>query len=281
MYPIQSARFIGPDVKMFQVEAPFIARKHQAGQFVILRVHELGERIPITIANSDPEVGLITIIVQGVGRTTKALNMLEAGDSLYDLAGPLGMPTHIENWGVAVIVSGGVGTAEALPIARAMKKAGNQVISIIGARTKDLVMAEALMAEICDEVIVTTDDGSYGARGLVTTALEPMVTGPTPPDMILAVGPLPMMSAVSELTRPHNITTMVSLNAIMVDGTGMCGSCRATVGGETVFVCVDGPEFDGHKVDFKELAQRQKMYHDQEKVSLDRFLHACKALKQN
>jgi len=278
MYEILSAEFIAPDVKLFRIKAPYIARKHKAGQFVILRVHENGERIPITIAEGNPQKGEITIIVQGIGRTTKELNMRVKGDSLQDLVGPLGQPTHIENWGRAVIVSGGVGTAEALPIARAMKQAGNEVISIIGARTKDLVIAEELMGEICDEVIITTDDGSYGIKGLVTTALEPMVTGGEPPDMVLAVGPLPMMSAVADLTRPYGIKTMVSLNTIMIDGTGMCGGCRATVDGETVFVCVDGPEFDAHKVDFKELRQRLSIYKDQERQSLDQFLEQCQAV---
>ncbi len=278
MYPIIAAEYIAPDVKMFQVQVPPIAKKHQAGQFVILRVHEKGERIPLTIAASDPEKGTITLIVQGIGRTTKDLNRLESGDAIQDIVGPLGMPTHIENWGLAVVVSGGVGTAEALPIARAMKAAGNQVVAIIGARTKELVIAEELMREICDEVIITTDDGSYGQKGLVTAALDLLLKGDTPPKMILAIGPLPMMSAVAELTRPFGITTMVSLNTIMIDGTGMCGGCRATVGGKTVFVCVDGPEFDAHQVDFNVLRQRGSMYHDQERQSLDRFLKSCRAL---
>ncbi len=278
MYPIIAAEYIAPDVKMFQVQVPPIAKKHQAGQFVILRVHEKGERIPLTIADSDPEKGTITLIVQGIGRTTKDLNRLESGDAIQDIVGPLGMPTHIENWGLAVVVSGGVGTAEALPIARAMKAAGNQVVAIIGARTKELVIAEELMREICDEVIITTDDGSYGQKGLVTAALDLLLKGDTPPKMILAIGPLPMMSAVAELTRPFGITTMVSLNTIMIDGTGMCGGCRATVGGKTVFVCVDGPEFDAHQVDFNVLRQRGSMYHDQERQSLDRFLKSCRAL---
>lgn len=275
MYSILSAEFIAPDVKLFHIEAPFIARKHQAGQFVILRVHEDGERIPITIADSDSDKGEITIIIQGIGRTTRELVLKEKGDHLQDLVGPLGRPTHIEKWGRVVIVSGGVGTAEALPIARAMKKAGNRVTSIIGARTKDLVIAEELMGAICDEVIITTDDGSYGVKGLVTTALEPMISGGASPQMVLAIGPLPMMSAIAEMTRPHGIKTVVSLNTIMVDGTGMCGSCRATVDGKTVFVCVDGPEFDAHGVDFNELMQRAGIYRDQERLSLERFLEQC------
>jgi ferredoxin--NADP+ reductase len=276
MYPILKADYIAPDVKMFNIHAPYIAKKHQAGQFVILRVHDQGERIPITIADSDPETGEITIIVQGIGRTTKEVNMKEAGDHLEDLVGPLGAPTHIEKWGRAVIVSGGVGTAEILPIARAMKAGGNHVTSIIGARTKELVIAEELIREICDEVIITTDDGSYGMKGLVTTALEPLLKSKEAPGFILAVGPLPMMSAVADMTRPYGIQTMVSLNTIMIDGTGMCGGCRATVDGKTVFVCVEGPEFDAHKVDFKELMQRGNVYRDQEKQSLDQFLERCR-----
>ncbi len=280
MYDIVSAEFIAPDVKMFRIMVPPIAKKHAAGQFVILRVHDNGERIPLTIADSDPKNGHITLIVQGIGRTTKDLNRLEQGDSIPDIVGPLGMPTHIENWGAVTIVSGGVGTAEALPLARAMKAAGNRVVSIIGARTKELVIAEDLMRGICDEVIITTDDGSYGIKGLVTTPLETSLKGDTPPRMVLAIGPIPMMAAISELTRPYGIKTMVSLNTIMIDGTGMCGGCRATVDGETVFVCVDGPEFDGHKVDFEVLKQRGRMYHTQEKQSLDRFLEHCQAVKR-
>jgi NAD(P)H-flavin reductase len=277
MYEIESAEFIAPDVKLFRIQAPLIARKHRAGQFVILRVSDVGERIPITIADSDPQTGLITLIVQGIGKTTKELNLKERSDRLHDLVGPLGKPTHIEKWGHAVIVSGGVGTAEALPIARAMKAAGNRVTSIIGARTRDLVIAEELMKEICDEVIVTTDDGSYGLKGVVTVALEPILAGANPPDLILAVGPLRMMAVIADLTRPLGIKTLVSLNTIMVDGTGMCGGCRATVGGETVFVCVDGPEFDAHQVDFNELLQRGSMYQDKEKLALDQFLEHCRA----
>lgn len=280
MYKIKSAEFIGPDVKMFTIESPPVAKKAQAGQFIILRVHENGERIPLTIANTDPEAGLVTIIVQGIGRTTKELNMKNAGDSITDFLGPLGTATHIENWGTAVIVSGGVGTAEAYPLAKAMKHAGNKVISIIGARTADLVIADDLMDEVCDEVIITTNDGTRGIEGMVTGPLTEMLESNTPPNMILAVGPIPMMEVIAEMTRPLGIKTMVSLNAIMIDGTGMCGGCRATIGGETKFVCVDGPEFDGHLVDFKELAQRQKMYKNQERRSLDQFFEDCKAASE-
>jgi len=272
MYEILHAEFIAPEVKTFRITAPEIAARRKPGQFVILRVYDKGERIPVTIAESDPQEGWIEIIVQGIGKTTKLLNTLEAGDSLADLVGPLGKPTHIENWGVMVVMSGGVGTAEALPIAKAAKEAGNRVISIIGSRTKDLLIAVERMEALVDEVRVSTDDGSYGKKGLVTDVLRDLLDEGVKPGMVMAVGPLPMMAAVAEMTRPLEIPTMVSLNSIMVDGTGMCGACRVTVGGRTVFVCVDGPEFDGHQVNFKELAIRQKMYKPQEAEALRLFL---------
>ena len=275
MYKILKAEFIAPNVKSFVIEAPHIAKKRKAGQFIILRVHDKGERIPITIADSNPEEGWINIIVQGLGKTSVHMNTLEAGDHLQDLVGPLGLPTHIENWGTLVCISGGVGTAEALPIAAAGKEAGNRVISIIGARNKDLLIAEEQMGALVDEVRISTDDGSAGRHGLVTDVLQDLIDEGIKPDMVVAIGPLPMMAAVSNNTKDLDIPTMVSLNAIMVDGTGMCGACRATVGGKTVFVCVDGPEFDGHLVDFKELGMRQKMYKKQEEES-----HKCFLVKQ-
>lgn len=283
---ILQAEFIAPDIKKFVIAAPLIARKAKPGQFVILRVWEKGERIPITIVNGDPENGTVTLIIQGLGKTTRQMNMLNSGDYVHDLVGPLGQATHIENFGLAVCVSGGVGTAEALPIARALKEAGNTVIAIIGAREKALVICEAEMRTICDEVIITTDDGSYGTHGLVTDVLKTVIARNTKPDFVLAVGPLPMMRAVSEMTRPFSIKTMVSLNSIMVDGTGMCGGCRATVDGKTVFVCVDGPEFDGHQVNFDEIARRQKQFANQEKISAEiinkepqKVLHQCRLAK--
>ena len=280
MNKIVNAEFIAPDIKLFRIKAPYIAEKRKPGQFVVLRVHELGERIPITIADADINDGTITIIVQGIGKTTKHLNKLEAGDYIHDLAGPLGKPTHIEKFGRVVCISGGVGTAEALPIAKALKEAGNEVISIIGARTRDLVITEKEMADRTDEVIITTDDGSYGKKGFVTHALQELLDEGKKVDFILAIGPLPMMKAVSEMTRPLKITTMVSLNSIMIDATGMCGGCRATVGGKTVFVCVDGPEFDGHQVDFSVLENRQKIYIDEEKTSLKKFEEECRLGKE-
>ncbi len=268
MHKIIFAKYLAADVKKFIIEAPKIAEKRKAGQFVIIRLKEGGERIPLTIADSDSEKGTITIIVQGIGKTTKELNEMEAGDSIRDVVGPLGKPSHIENFGTAISIGGGVGTAIAFPTAVALKEAGNYTISIIGGRTKDLVILEDEMREKCDEVYVTTDDGSYGEKGFVTNKLQGIIDSGKKIDFVLAIGPIPMMKAVAEVTRPHGIKTVVSLNPIMVDGTGMCGGCRATVDDKTVFVCVDGPEFDAHKVDFKELTNRNKSYEFLEKESL-------------
>jgi ferredoxin--NADP+ reductase len=272
MNKIVEARFIGPDVKLFRIEAPKIAEKRKAGQFIILRIAENGERIPLTIADSDNMTGTITLIVQGIGSTTKELNTLEAGDFVRDLVGPLGKASHIENFGTAVSIGGGVGTAIAFPTAKALKEAGNHVISIIGGRSKDYVILEDEMKAVCDEVYPTTDDGSYGYHGFVTQKLKELIDSGRKIDFVLAIGPIPMMRAVAEVTRPYGIQTVVSLNPVMVDGTGMCGGCRAYVGGKTVFVCVDGPEFDAHQVDFSILTQRNKMYLDMEKESLEKHL---------
>jgi len=276
MNKIIEARFIAPDVKFFKIEAPKIALKRKPGQFIILRVHKDGERIPLTIADSSNEDGTITIIVQGIGKTTKHLNSLEAGDEIVDLVGPLGKPSHIEKFGTAVSIGGGVGTAIAFPTAKALKDAGNHVISIIGGRTKDFVILEDEMRKVCDEVFPTTDDGSYGFHGFVTQKLQQLLDEGRKLDFVLAIGPIPMMKAVADVTRPYGIQTVVSLNPIMVDGTGMCGGCRALVDNKIVFVCVDGPEFDAHKVDFSVLTKRNRMYLSQEKQSLDDFLHHCK-----
>lgn len=271
MNKIIEARFIGPNVKLFKIEAPKIAEKRKAGQFVMLRVHENGERIPLTIADSDPNEGWITIIAQGVGKTTKLLNMLEAGDYIHDLVGPLGKPSHIENFGTAVSIGGGVGTAIAYPIAKALKEAGNYVISIIGGRSKEYVILENEISQFSDEVYPTTDDGSYGFHGFVTDKLRELLESGRKIDFVLAIGPVPMMEAVANLTKPYGIKTIVSLNSIMVDGTGMCGGCRAIVNGETVFVCVDGPEFDAHQVNFKVLKDRNNTYLTEEKQALHDF----------
>ena len=271
MNRIIEARFLAPDIKLFRIEAPLIAEKRKAGQFIILRVHDYGERIPLTIADSDVNDGSITIIVQGIGKTTKHLNTLGEGDYINDLVGPLGKPSHIENFGTAVSIGGGVGTAIAFPTAKALKEAGNHTISIIGGRTKEFVILEDELKQICDEVYPTTDDGSYGFHGFVTQKLQELIDSGRKIDFVLAIGPIPMMRAVANVTKPYGIQTVVSLNPIMVDGTGMCGGCRVIVEGKTQFACVDGPEFDAHTVDFDVLTKRNRMYGFQEKTALDHF----------
>lgn len=272
MYKILSATFIAPNIKRFTIEAPKIAHKRKAGQFVIIRIDDFGERIPLTIADSDSEKGTIDIIVQGIGKTTNELNSLQTGNYLKDVVGPLGKASHIENYGTAVSIGGGVGTAIAYPTAVALKQAGNHTISIIGGRTKEFIILEDEMKKVCDEVFVTTDDGSYGKHGFVTNQLKELINS-RKIDFVLAIGPIPMMKAVADVTREKGIQTVVSLNPIMVDGTGMCGGCRATVDNKTVFVCVDGPEFDAHKVDFKTLMTRNQSYLMEEKVSIEG--HEC------
>jgi len=272
MYKILEARFIAPDIKLFRIEAPRVARKRQAGQFVIVRVHERGERIPLTIADSDSERGEITIVVQGIGKTTKLLNTLEAGQAVLDVVGPLGRPSEVERFGNVVVIGGGVGLAIAYPTAVALKAAGNHVISILGGRSRDLVILEDEIRAASDEVLITTDDGSYGEKGLVTDALSALIAEGRKVDYVLAIGPIPMMRAVAEVTRPHGIRTVVSLNSIMVDGTGMCGGCRVQVSGQSLFACVDGPEFDAHEVDFGVLTQRNAMYKEAEARALKQFL---------
>jgi ferredoxin--NADP+ reductase len=274
MHAITGKRVLAPTITLFIIEAPFIARKRKPGNFVMLRLHSAGERIPLTIADSDPARGTITIIVQAVGKTTKELCALNAGDSILDVVGPLGNPTPIEHHGAVACVGGGVGTAELYPIARALKEAGNAVHTIIGARTRELVILEQEMRGFSDGLYVTTDDGSYARKGFVTDQLRDLLEGPFGIKAVYAIGPLPMMKAVSNLTRPYGVETLVSLNTIMVDGTGMCGGCRVTVGGQMRFACVDGPEFDGHKVDFDELMMRNRTYLDLEKLSDE--LHRCR-----
>jgi len=267
MNKILEKEFITPLVFRMKVEAPEIAKKRKAGQFIILRTCDSGERIPLTIADASADDGWIELVVQVVGKTTKQLSTLEPGQEICDLAGPLGKPTHIEHFGTVVIVGGGIGIAPSHPIAQAMKKAGNQVICILGGRTKDLVIMEEKMRATSDRVIVTTDDGSYGMKGLVTDAIQKLVNEGVKIDLVVAIGPPIMMKFVSLLTKKYNIATLVSLNTIMVDGTGMCGACRVTVGEATKFVCVDGPEFDGHKVDFDEMMKRLRAYESDEKTS--------------
>jgi len=269
-FKIAEARWLAPDVKLLRITAPRIAKKQKPGQFVIIRVHEEGERIPLTIAESDPVAGTVTVIVQGIGKTTKLLNSLEAGQAVADCVGPLGKPSEVEKFGACVVIGGGVGTAIAYPTAKALKKAGNRVIAIIGGRNRQLVILENEIRAFADEVIITTDDGSYGEKGLVIDPLTRLV-GKT--DYVLAIGPIPMMHAVAKVTREHDIKTVVSLNPIMVDGTGMCGGCRVLVAGKNQFACVDGPEFDAHQVDFDILTKRNAMYRDMERRSLER--HQC------
>jgi ferredoxin--NADP+ reductase len=266
MFRILEARFLAPTVKYFRIEARKIAEKRKAGQFVIIRVTPNGERIPLTIADADVKEGWISLIVQSLGKTTKLLNTLEAGDAITDCVGPLGKPSEIGKVGTVVVIGGGVGTAIAYPTAVAVKRAQNHVCAIIGGRTKELVILEKEMRAICNEVYPTTDDGSYGFHGLVTEKLSELIDAGRAIHHVLAIGPVPMMRAVSRVTRPHGIPTTVSLNPIMVDGTGMCGGCRVRVGGETFFACVDGPEFDAHEVDFELLMLRNRSYLEFEKT---------------
>ncbi len=269
-YKILKKRVLGPGSKLMEIEAPFVAKAAKPGQFIILRVFEKGERIPLTIARTDRERGVVTIIFQEVGKTTIHLGLLNEGDELADFVGPLGKPTDIENYGTVVAIGGGFGTAVLLPLVTALKKAGNKVITIIGARTKELVLLEDEMKKIVDEVLITTDDGSYGMKGLVTDGLK-FLMDREKVDAVYAVGPVPMMKAVADMTRGPGIKTIVSLNPVMVDGTGMCGACRVEVGGKTKFACVDGPEFDAHEVNFDLLMKRLKMYRKEEQYSLELF----------
>jgi ferredoxin/flavodoxin---NADP+ reductase len=274
MYRIIRKQILAPTITRFDIEAPFIARKRKAGNFVMIRIDDHGERIPLTIADGDPVKGTITLIVQAIGKTTKVLCSKNEGEHILDVVGPLGNPTPIEHIGHVVCVGGGVGTAELYPIARALRDAGNTVTSIVGARSQDLVILEAEMRAISHSTYVTTDDGSYGKRGFVTDQLKEILDNGDAVGAVFAIGPLPMMKAVSDLTRSYNVHTLVSLNTIMVDGTGMCGGCRVSIGGEMKFACVDGPEFDGHKVDFTELMMRNRTYVDMERESEER--HRCR-----
>jgi ferredoxin--NADP+ reductase len=257
-----------PDVFYFKLAAPLISKKAQPGQFVIVRLHDKGERIPLSLADIDPRDGTISLIVLAVGKTTAEMSAMKAGADVLDLCGPLGTPTHIEKHGKVILVGGGFGVAPLYPIARAFKGVGNEVFAIMGARSKDLLIYEKEMGGVCDRVIVTTDDGSKGMKGLVTQALQQeLEQGGV--GLVMTVGPAIMMKAVSETTRPFGIKTLVSLNPIMIDGTGMCGGCRVTVGNETLFACIDGPEFDGHLVDWDRLMHRQKKYTPEQKESFE------------
>ncbi len=264
MNKIVKKQLLAPDVYLYEIEAPRIAKKAQPGQFLIVRTHEEGERIPLTIADFNREKGTVSIVFQTVGAGTDYLGRLKENDFILDVVAPLGKQTDIKKEGTVVCIGGGIGAAPIYPIARGMKEAGNRVFAIVGARSKDILILEEEMRAVCDELLITTDDGSYGIKGFVTNALQQLIERGEKIDEVVAIGPVVMMSSVANATRPYNIKTVVSLNPIMVDGTGMCGGCRVQVAGETKFACVDGPEFDGHQVDFKGLMQRQRMYKDKE-----------------
>ncbi len=270
MYRIVEKRELAKGVDEFVVEAPEISRKAKPGQFVIVRVVSRGERIPLTIADVDPESGTVTLMVQRVGKSTYHLSCFEEGNSLRDIVGPLGKPTEIKKWGHVVAVGGGLGLAPIHHICKGIKEAGNRLTVIMGFRSKDLIFWEDRMRLMADDLIITTNDGSYGKKGLVTDALKEVIEEDKV-DAVICAGPVPMMKAVAELTRPYGIYTVASLNPIMVDGTGMCGACRVTVGGEVKFACVDGPEFDAHQVDFDELMNRLRMFRDKEEIAMRRF----------
>ncbi len=274
MFKILKKQCLSSGVFLFDVEAPRIAKKTQPGQFIILRVDEGGERIPLTVADFDREKGSVTIIFQAVGASTRILSELNEGDSILDFVGPLGQKSEVHpGIGTVVCIGGGIGVAPVYPIARGMKQAGNRVISIIGARGKDILIMEDMMRAASDELLVTTDDGSYGIHGFVTTALRQLIDRGEKIDVVYAIGPVVMMRSVVDVTKPLGLKTVVSLNPIMVDGTGMCGGCRVQVGSETKFACVDGPEFDGALVDFDGLLKRQGMYRDMEQEAKD---HVCR-----
>ena len=277
MFKILDAKQLASDVKWFRIEAPLVAKHREPGQFVIIRLDETGERIPLTMAHADREAGTIELIVKAIGKTTNQLCMKNAGDAITDVVGPLGQATEIVEVDHAVLIGGGVGTAVIYPLAQALRDAGCFVSSITGGRTKELVVLEDELRKVSDVVHATTDDGSYGFKGTVAVKLQELMGDKNRPiGVIYCAGPVPMMRAIAEFTRSAGIKTIVSLNPIMVDGTGMCGGCRVTVGEQTKYACVDGPEFDGHEVDFVELADRLTAYRDQEKVALERAQHECR-----
>ena len=261
---IVSKRHFSEKVVQLVVEAPLIAKSRRAGHFVIVRADEHGERLPLTIADSDVEKGTITLVVQAVGASSAKICGKESGEYLHDVVGPLGQATHIKNYGTVVCCGGGVGVAPLLPIIRAMKAAGNRVVSVLAGRTKDLIILEDEVRASSDEVVIMTDDGSYGTKGLVTAGVESVINREKV-DLVVTIGPAIMMKFVALLTKKYEVPTMCSLNTIMVDGTGMCGACRVTVGGKTKFVCIDGPEFDAHQVDFDEMMMRLHSYDDEKK----------------
>ncbi len=275
MYKILKREDLTPNIHLYKFEALEVARKAKPGQFVVIRIDERGERIPLTVADWDEKEGSITVVCMEVGTTTRRLATLGTGDAIADFVGPLGRPTEIEKFGTVCCVAGGFAVAVVMPIARALKQAGNKVISILGARNKDLLFWEDELRRVSDELIVTTDDGSYGRKGLVTEPLKEILESDNKADRVIAIGPSIMMKFCALTTRPFGVKTIVSLNPIMVDGTGMCGCCRVSVGGVTRFACVDGPDFDGHQVDWDLLLARQKTYLDEEKASLEKWQCQC------
>jgi ferredoxin--NADP+ reductase len=275
MFEIKDKEQLAPGIFQMVISAPRVARKALPGQFIILRADERGERIPLTVKDSDPEAGTVTIVVQVAGKTTWQLSMLNAGDAILDFVGPLGNPTELpEGEAEVVCIGGGVGTACMYSQVKELACRGSDITAIIGARTKDLLIMEDELRELASRLIVCTDDGSYGEKGFVSEPLKKMLEAGERPDLVIAIGPLLMMKAVADVTREYDVHTIVSLNPIMVDGTGMCGGCRVTVGGEVKFTCVDGPEFDAHKVDFDELFMRQRYYLDEEKLAREK--HNCR-----
>lgn len=278
-YKIISKDSLTPITHRIEIEAPMIANSAKPGQFVVLRTHKKGERFPLTISHANPGKGTITLIFQEVGKSSAHLATIPQGGEILDLLGPLGKPSHTDNVGTVVCVGGGYGNAVLLPVARGFKEAGNKVIMIVGFRNKDLIILEDELKEVSDDFHVCTDDGSFGFHGFVTAKLQELIDDGLKPDSVMAIGPLPMMKAVSNLTEPHGFPTWVSLNPIMVDGTGMCGACRCTVGNETKFACVDGPDFDGHKVDWDKILIRLGAYKECEKQAMDIFEKEDKTVK--
>jgi ferredoxin--NADP+ reductase len=271
VYEILLKQDLVPNIHLLKIAAPNVAKKALPGQFVVIRINERGERIPLTIADWDREEGSVTIVFMEVGTTTHRLALLEAGDSIADFIGPLGLPTHIEHFGTVVCVAGGFAVATIVPIARALKVKGNKVISIMGARSQNLIFWEDELGSVSDQLIVTTDDGSYSRKGVVTEPLKELLESGDKIDRVIAIGPSIMMKFCAKTTEPFGVKTIVSLNPIMVDGTGMCGCCRVSVGGVTKFTCVDGPDFDGHQVDWDLLFARQRIYLNEEKLSFERW----------
>jgi ferredoxin--NADP+ reductase len=272
MYKIVSKKILAPNITRFSVEAPEVAKSRKPGQFVVIRAEETSERVPLTIVDSDPEKGTIDLIIQKAGFSTTCLVCYEVGEGFLDVLGPLGRPTDMEKYGTVVCVGGGVGTAVLYPIVKGLKEAGNKVITINGARNKELIILEEELKEISDQLIITTDDGSYGIKGFGSTVLQGLIDDKTKIDLVVAIGPIMMMRAVAEVTRPHGIETIASLNAIMIDGTGMCGGCRVTVGNEVKFACVEGPEFDAHLVDFDEQIAKHRYYDKEQACQMDKII---------